>query len=104
MRLLLAVLLITTATAAPEPSEIIPLWPAKPPGRHKQIGPERDQSTPDSQLIAGKSVIRLTDVSTPEIHAYPAPANTANGTSVLIYPGGGFYVLAWDLEGTEVAA
>jgi acetyl esterase/lipase len=34
---------------------------------------------------------------------YSAPKTKANGTGVLIAPGGGYNILAWDLEGTEVA-
>jgi len=41
------------------------------------------------------------DVSHPSLTAY-VPANP-NGTAVIIAPGGAFHVLAYDLEGTEVA-
>ena len=36
-------------------------------------------------------------------HVYLPPKDKANGGAVLVCPGGGFSILAWDLEGTEVA-
>ncbi len=37
------------------------------------------------------------------MHVYLPPKEKANGGAVLVCPGGGFSILAWDLEGTEVA-
>jgi acetyl esterase/lipase len=42
-------------------------------------------------------------VSVPTLTVYPADPAKATGTSVIIAPGGGYNILAWDLEGTEVA-
>ncbi len=39
----------------------------------------------------------------PQLIRYPAPAETANGTSVVICPGGGYSMLAMDHEGHQVA-
>jgi len=83
--------------------EVIPLWPGKPPGETKELPPEADTTTPDSDKIAGKRLMRIGNVSTPTLTVYPAPADRATGTSVVICPGGGHYILAWDLEGTEIA-
>ncbi len=83
--------------------EVIPLWPGKPPGETKELPPEADTTTPDSDKIAGRRLMRIGNVSTPTLTVYPAPADKATGTSVVICPGGGHYILAWDLEGTEVA-
>ena len=53
-------------------------------------------------LIAGKPLIRLGNVSTPTITLYkPAKANGAV-PAVVVFPGGGYHILAIDLEGTEV--
>jgi acetyl esterase/lipase len=89
--------------AAPEPAAIIDLWPATMPGEFKANGPEADTSKPGEGLVAGKPLIRLGNVSKPQLHVFPAPKEKANGTAVVICPGGGFHILAWDLEGTEVA-
>lgn len=80
----------------------IKLWPNGAPDEPRNIGPERNITKPSDQLVAGKSVIRLTDVTDPTITVYPAPRKKNSGTAVLVFPGGGYYVLAMDLEGTEI--
>lgn len=88
----------TTASAT------IQLWPATPPGDDGlELPPEQDTSGPNGRAVAGQPVIRLGNVTTPELAVYrPDPAR-ANGASVIICPGGGHRILAYDLEGTEVA-
>ncbi len=73
------------------------------PGDTKELGPEADQNKDGKSQVAGKPIIRLGNVSEPEVHFYPAPADKANGTCIIVCPGGGHSILAWDLEGTEVA-
>jgi hypothetical protein len=53
-------------------------------------------------MIAGKPVIRLGNVSKPTISIYRASTDKATGTAVVVCPGGGYHILAMDLEGTEV--
>lgn len=101
-RFLLALSLAATACAV-EPAQILDVWPGKPPGDLMANGPEADTSKPGVGLVAGKPLIRLGNVSKPQMHFFPAPKDTANGTCVVVCPGGGFSILAWDLEGTEVA-
>jgi acetyl esterase/lipase len=80
------------------------LWPGRPPGPPALVkGDEQDMTKPEDKLIAGKRIIKLGNVSTPQMHVYLPPQETANGGAVVICPGGGFSILAWDLEGTEVA-
>jgi len=82
--------------------EVIQLWKSTPPGPPAVTkGEERDISNDESNLVAGKPLIRLTDVAKPELHIFRP--EKPNGAACLICPGGGFHVLAWDLEGTEVA-
>ncbi len=52
--------------------------------------------------VAGARLIRLGNVSNPTIAVYPAPSGKATGAAVLVCPGGGYGILALDLEGTEV--
>lgn len=61
---------------------------------------EHDISKPGEGIVAGKEVIRLTDVTNPTIRIFK-PEN-ANGTAVIVCPGGGYGILAMDLEGTEI--
>jgi len=82
----------------PAPGHLtLPLWP------HPQsdLGPETDATTAKDNLIAGKPLVRLTNVSSPTITLY-APAGKGSGAAVVVFPGGGYRILAIDLEGTEV--
>lgn len=83
--------------------EVLNVWPAKPPGPGHKVGPEQDMTKPTDKLIAGERIIKLGNVSTPQLHVFHPPEGKRNGSAVVICPGGGFYILAWDLEGTEVA-
>lgn len=88
---------------ATEPVKI-KLWPGgRAGGDAIELKAEADQSQPGKGLVAGRPVIRLGNVAEPEIHFYAAPADKACGTCIIICPGGGHHILAWDLEGTEVA-
>ncbi len=87
---------------ASEPIKVIELWPGGAPGEKGDIGEERDTTKPTDQLIAGKPVIRLGNVSKPTMSIYRPPADKDTGAAVLVFPGGGYHILAMDLEGTEV--
>ena len=64
---------------------------------------EKDITKDSDRLIAGRRIIKLANVASPEAHVYLPPENKRTGAAVVIAPGGGFSILAWDLEGTEVA-
>jgi acetyl esterase/lipase len=63
---------------------------------------EVDTTTPKDNLIAGKPLIRLGNVSTPTVTVYKQSNTRAAVPAVLVFPGGGYHILAIDLEGTEV--
>lgn len=90
--------------SAQSPLETFPVWPGQPPGETATLPPEADTSTADSDKVAGRTVIRLGNVSTPTLTVHPAPAGIATGAAVVVCPGGGHRILAMDLEGSEVAA
>src|SRR6185369_16742694 len=90
------------AVRASEPFQELELWPMGAPGEKGNIGEERDTTIATDQLIAGKPVIRLGKVSKPTIRIYRPPADKNSGAAVLVFPGGGYHILAMDLEGTEV--
>jgi acetyl esterase/lipase len=77
------------------------LWPHGAPGAQTNPGPETDITTAKDNLIAGKPLIRLGNVSTPTLTLY-APKGKNTGAAVIVFPGGGYHILAIDLEGTEV--
>jgi acetyl esterase/lipase len=90
---------LLTASAAPAE---LKLWPGKPPGNEPELPPEKDLTKDTENNVAGRRLIRLGNVSTPSITVFPAPADKANGAAVMVCPGGGYTILAWDLEGTEI--
>jgi acetyl esterase/lipase len=99
--LLLALALLTLAPIALAQKLTLPLWPNGAPEPYTG-GPEHDATKPSDNLIAGKSLMHLTNVSNPTLALYPPDASKNTGTAVLVFPGGGYKILAYDLEGTEV--
>ncbi|MDX1948117.1 MAG: alpha/beta hydrolase [Pirellulaceae bacterium] len=89
-------LLTSTVLAAAEP-EVLSLWPKDPPGE-SPMGPEAEMPARPGQK---GNVIRLTNINRPTLTVYRP--EKPNGAAVIICPGGGYSILAWDLEGTEVA-
>jgi acetyl esterase/lipase len=84
----------------------IPLWPGNPPNPRSGIGPEAvhfavDAGTETKKLIGGKPYSYIENVTQPTITIY-SPTNSNTGAAIIVYPGGGFNVLAMDIEGTEV--
>jgi acetyl esterase/lipase len=79
----------------------LPLWPQGAPEASSADTTEHDMTAPSSALQAGKRVTRLTDVSKPTLTVYKAGGDKNTGAAVLVFPGGGYKVLAYDLEGTE---
>lgn len=99
--ILLAIVMASSQAWSQE--TVLNLWPeGKMPGGVAAKGAEADTSTAESNQVAGKPVVRLGNVSVPTLTVYK-PAQASNGASVLICPGGGYHILAMDLEGTEVA-
>lgn len=91
-----------TSSWPPTPDHTtIRLWPNGAPGRQSATGPELDTTTPQDDLIAGKRVVRLGNVSEPTLTIYRAKGKNTGATAV-VFPGGAYRILAMDLEGTEV--
>jgi acetyl esterase/lipase len=98
---LLGSLIITLRLGAAEPKPER-LWPETAPGEKGGMAAETDLTKPAENFVAGRRLIRLGNVSTPTLAVYkPAPDNDT-GAAVLVCPGGGYHILAMDLEGTEV--
>lgn len=91
--LFLVGLALPSAAQAPAPTsaDTIALWPEGVPGAIAGATPE----------IADKGIVR--NVHVPTLTLYPAPAGRNTGTAVVICPGGGYALLAFDKEGTAVA-
>jgi len=84
----------------------VPIWPREAPGAQRDAGLEEDAVTVTSgagemKLVAGKPWIAVRNVSRPTMTVY-SPEGNNTGTAVVVFPGGGYNILAIDLEGTEV--
>jgi len=80
----------------------IALWPGAAPGDKGDIGEEKDTSPANEDRNSPNYVIRLGNVTQPTVTVYKAPADKANGAAIVVCPGGGYSILAMNLEGTEV--
>ncbi len=97
-----AIVLAQQPAWQPAPGHVtLPLWPGVAPGSPANAPAEVDKTTAKDSLIAGKPVIRLGNVSKPTLTLY-APKGQNTGAAVVVFPGGGYQILAIDLEGTEV--
>ena len=101
---LLGIALVSSNSRGAGLPDVIDLWPGIAPGEKENIGEEKDTTKPTDQLVAGKPVIRLGNVSKPTLSLYRPPTDKDTGAAVLVCPRGGYHILAMDLEGTEVCA
>ena len=85
-----------------EPSAVIDLWPAGAPGEKGDLDEEKDTTKPTDNLVAGKRLIRLGNVSKPTLAVYRPEKGKDTGAAVMVCPGGAYNILAMDLEGTEI--
>jgi acetyl esterase/lipase len=76
--------------------EVIELWPDGPPTR----GPDLEEISERAAMPNGLELGRLRNVSRPTLTVY-RPA-VANGVGVIVVPGGGWRVLMWEHEGTDL--
>ena len=100
--LIVRVRTLSRATAAPGIDEIIDLWSGDMPGLRGSVLREHDTTRATDELVAGRRVTRLTNVARPQLHLMLPDDAIRTDTAVIVCPGGGFSVLAWDLEGLEV--
>ncbi len=100
--LLLPLLLLSWAnmTAAQEKPLVVDVWPGKAPGETGDLGPEKAM---EPKKTDKNPVLRITNVSKPTLTIFRPAKDKDTGAAVVIAPGGGYSILAWDLEGEEVA-
>ena len=77
----------------------LPIWPATPPDARP--GKESEKVKTAGNLVAGKPWTYIENVSVPTITVYP-PMGANTGAAMVVFPGGGYEILAIDLEGSEV--
>ena len=83
----------------------IPIWPGAISGAQPAKGSEVARTVVDSagheKLVGGRAWVYVDRVSQPTMTVY-SPAGGNTGAAVVVFPGGGYEILAIDLEGTEV--
>jgi acetyl esterase/lipase len=106
MNLILAITLLMTLVHSVVAGEntgnplVMPVWPGKVPGDFGVFPPERVRDPSDAPTKTAKW---LTNVTKPTISVYRPSKEKNTGAAMIICPGGGYWNLAWDLEGEEVA-
>ncbi|MGH9717418.1 MAG: alpha/beta hydrolase [Candidatus Acidiferrales bacterium] len=85
----------------PAPGHVqMPIWPRIAPDAQPVLGPEYAKPVKDD-MVAGKPWVEIGNVSRPTMTVY-SPKGRNTGVAVVVFPGGGFQIVAIDLEGTEV--
>ena len=79
----------------------LPIWPGAAPDAQPVAGPEVATTTGREWFVAGRPWVEVDNVSRPTMTVY-SPEEKNTGAAVVVFPGGGYQVLAIDLEGTEV--
>ena len=80
----------------------VPIWPEKAvPDAHPVPGPEVAGTVGTGLYVAGRPWAAVFHVSQPTMTVYSSEGKNT-GAAVVVFPGGGYMVLAIDLEGTEV--
>lgn len=91
-RTLGVVLFLATLGAA---QDVIPLYPGTAPGSAQENYPEKEYFWKDTEIVA--------NVTKPSLTVFKPSPELRNGTAVVICPGGGFMMLTFTGEGTDVA-
>lgn len=74
---------------------IIPLWPEGQIPNYINAG--------EKEEVVVEGITRIAKVQTPHIEVFMPSKQNATGEGILIFPGGGYHILAYDWEGTDIA-
>jgi acetyl esterase/lipase len=89
------ILIITLVSLPALAQKTIPLYEGKIPGA---------KNSPDDEKTEYKDgIVRVSNISIPTISIFPAPKELANGTAIIVFPGGGYRINALSHEGMDVA-
>jgi len=91
--LLIAILFLQTVTIFAH-DFVLPLYQGKIPYALNNDTKEK---------IEKKNITLISNIQTPDIAVFLPTKKTATGQAIIICPGGGYWVLAYDLEGTDFA-
>lgn len=93
------VCLLFMEVAATAQEKIVRLFPEGAPGETVRMA---EKISKEGNRVAGEIVCRVTNVSDPTIAIYQPSEELASGSAMIVCPGGGYDILAYDLEGDEV--
>ena len=93
-------LLPVSCISARAQQTVLPLWPSALPQPPQTTEPEKDISKPTDN-ISGHHTALLTNITHPTLTVYAPPASRNTHAAALVFPGGGYYLLAWDGEGLD---
>lgn len=79
----------------------VAIWPGAVPDARPVAAPEETITGLRDHLVAGRPWTYVRNVSRPTLTVY-SPRGKNTGAAIVVFPGGGYQILAIDLEGTEV--
>ncbi len=79
----------------------IPIWPGAVPDARQVSLPETAETTGKNSLVASRPWTAVRNVTQPTMTVY-SPTGKNTGSAMIVFPGGGYEILAIDLEGSEV--
>ena len=92
------IFMMISLTTFSQNNNLIYLWPGKVPGELKEKQP------PVIAASNNDNILRFSEVTNPALEVFLPDQANKNGSAVIVCPGGGYQILAYDLEGTEIAA
>jgi acetyl esterase/lipase len=95
--IILILLFIASVNTYSQKVETIELWPGKVPGEPKE------KQKPVIDTIRNDNTLRYSEITNPVMEVFPAPSANNRRAAFVVCPGGGYRILAYDKEGTEIA-
>ncbi|MEN8202750.1 MAG: alpha/beta hydrolase [Bacteroidota bacterium] len=93
-KLLIIVNILMAMATGYAQNSIVPLWENDPPN-YREMGEVTIWDTSD--------IVRIRNVQHPDIAVFLPSKKNASGEAVVICPGGGYHILAYDWEGSDIA-
>lgn len=97
MKFKLLLIVLFSCQSYAQNNNILSVWPDKIPGSNTPKQPAIQV------LDSAINLLRITQVSNPILTIFEPNATKKNGASIIISPGGGYHILAANLEGDEIA-
>lgn len=97
-RLLFILILLLSVSCLAQKRNLIYLWPGKVPGETKE------KQNPVIDTVRKDGVLRYAEITNPAMEVFLPDPGISKGAGVIVCPGGGYRILAYDKEGTEIAS